>query len=280
MAIGAAAGPHRVPAPGRVAGKCCAGVVGRLLPCLMLVCTAAAGAAEPTVWLEEMHRAFAELDYDGVFSYYTGGDVAALRVVHMVIDGERRERLVYLNGPHREIVRRGESTVGILSPDDELAVLAGSLPSGPFARAYSGAFDRVSEHYEVSHTGVDRVAGRAADRISVAPRDGDRYGYRLWLDRENRLLLRSESIGTNGERLEFFRFASISLGADVRPESLEPAEGPTTGAPCGSSSGAPVPAQNTRASVTMARGLGAGRVHDGGGGSLTRPRPGPHRWIP
>lgn len=225
MAMRRPARLRRGPGTRRAVGEPRVRVLDPCVLLLTLLCIAPGGAAEPRAWLAEMNRAFAELDYDGVFSYYAGGDVATLRVVHMVIDGENRERLAHLTDTRREVIRRGESAVSILARDDELVALAGSIPSGPFARAYSGAFDRVSDRYDVSHSGRGRVAGRAADRISVTPRDRDRYGYRIWLDRENRLMLRSELVGTNGETLENFQFSSISFGADVSPSSLEPTLG-------------------------------------------------------
>ena len=194
------------------------------VPLLIFACTASIGATEPKAWLGDMNRALSELDYDGVFSYYTGRDMAALRVVHMVIDGERRERLVYLNGPHREIIRSGDNAVSILSPDDAFLELAGSMSSGPLTFAYSGAFDSISNQYDVARSGTGRIAGRAAERISVTPWDEDRYGYRLWLDRENGLMLRSELIGTNGEKLEVFQFTSIAFGREVSPTALQPSE--------------------------------------------------------
>ena len=184
-----------------------------------------AHAAPPATWLDDMNRAFTALDYDGVFSYYAGADMATLRVVHMVVDGERQERLAHLNGPPREIIRRGASVACILSPDDALAELAASIPAGPFARAFSGSFDRISSHYGVSYSGLGRVAGRAAHRIAVTPKDRDRYGYRLWLDRDNRLLLRSELVDADGARLELFQFTHILFGEDVSPAALEPDAG-------------------------------------------------------
>ena len=200
------------------------GNFARWAPLLIFACAASVGATEPKAWLNDMNQALSELDYDGVFSYYAGGDISALRVVHMVVDGERRDRLAFLNGPPREIIRRGDTSVSILSPDDEFLELAGSIPSGPLTWAYSGAFDRISSHYDVALSGTGRVAGRAAEQISVTPRDGDRYGYKLWLDRENGLLLRSELIGTNGEKLEVFQFTSIAFGRDVSPTALQPSE--------------------------------------------------------
>ena len=69
--------------------------------------------------------------------------------------------------------------------------------------------------------GTDRVAGRATHRIAVTPKDRDRYGYRVWLDQDNHLLLRSELVDFEGARLEIFLFTEISFGADVSPAALE-----------------------------------------------------------
>jgi sigma-E factor negative regulatory protein RseB len=54
------------------------------------------------------------------------------------------------------------------------------------------------------------------------PRDGDRFGYRLWLDKETRLLLKSELVDGDGNALEIFQFSSIVIGEDVDPTALEP----------------------------------------------------------
>jgi sigma-E factor negative regulatory protein RseB len=169
-----------------------------------------------------MNRAFAELSYDGIFSYYSGQELATLRIVHMVVDGEQRERLVHLNGAPRQILRRGEEVVCMVAPDDALLALGESMPAGPFAGAFLRQYNRISDYYGLSFFGEDRVAGRAAVRLALTPRDGDRYGYRLWLDRETRLLLRSELIDVNGDRLEIFQFNQIRIGADVDPKALEP----------------------------------------------------------
>lgn len=194
------------------------------LSAVLLLCLAGApGRAEdPANWLGEMDRAFADLDYDGVFSYYTGTDLATLRIVHKVVGGERRERLVHLDGAPREIVRRGDELARILLPGDRHLELEDSIPSGPFARAFASSFGRIPGHYSLAYGGESRIAGRLADQVIVTPRDADRYGYRLWLDRENRLLLRSEMLGTQGERLEIFQFASIQFGDQVDPAALEP----------------------------------------------------------
>jgi sigma-E factor negative regulatory protein RseB len=181
-------------------------------------------ADSPRQWLDDMDEAFNTLSYDGVFSYFGGEDLASLRVIHMVLDGERRERLVHLNGAPREIVRHGDEVVCIVQPGDALLDLEASIPSGPFARAFVRRYDRISENYGLSFVGDDRVAGRLAMRVAVTPRDSDRYGYRLWLDRETRLLLRSELVDAEGRPLEIFQFNQIQFGDQVSPATLEPDE--------------------------------------------------------
>ena len=191
--------------------------------CLTVACAQPVQAADsPREWLDEMNRAFSALSYDGIFSYFSGEDLASLRVVHMVIDGEQRERMVHLNGAPREIVRKGDEVACIVMPGDALLELEESIPSGPFARAFVRRYDRISENYGLSFFGEDRVADRTAVRVAVTPRDDDRYGYRLWLDKETRLLLRSELIDRDGQRLEIFQFNQIRFGDDVDPAALEP----------------------------------------------------------
>lgn len=204
------------------AGPARANVV--LLATCVLLLWSRAGVAEddPRDWLDDMNRAFSELAYDGIFSYFSGHDLASLRLVHMVVDGQQRERLIHLNGAPREIVRRGDQVACFVMPGDALLELEQSIPSGPFARAFVRRYDRISENYGLSFFGEDRVADRTAVRVAVTPRDEDRYGYRLWLDKETRLLLRSELVGHDGERLEIFQFNHIDFGDSVDPAMLEP----------------------------------------------------------
>jgi sigma-E factor negative regulatory protein RseB len=191
--------------------------------CVAALCAQGArGNDSPRQWLDDMNRAFSELSYDGIFSYFSGQDLASLRVVHMVVDGEQRERLVHLNGAPREIVRRGDEVACIVMPGDALLEIEESIPSGPFARAFVRRYDRISESYGLSFFGEDRVADRTAVRVAVMPRDDNRYGYRLWLDKETRLLLRSELVDAEGGRLEIFQFNQIRFDDRVDPALLEP----------------------------------------------------------
>ncbi len=172
-------------------------------------------------WLALMNRAFVERNYDGVFSYFDGADLSTLRVVHSIVDGEQRERLVHLNGARREIVRRGDDVACVLQPGDEMLALEASIPSGPFARAFTRSFEEVSRSYELSLQGTDRIADRHAVILHLVPREHDRYGYRLWLDRDTGLLLRSELVDMKGTKLEIFQFAQIAVDEPIDADLLD-----------------------------------------------------------
>ena len=82
----------------------------------------------------------------------------------------------------------------------------------------------IDDHYAIRLDGSDRVAGYAADIIDVLPRDGFRYGYRLWLEKSTRLLLRS--IVTNQKKvpIEQFMFVSLEIGKTPADTDLVPRE--------------------------------------------------------
>lgn len=188
------------------------------------LCVQWAAAAERSAgqWLDLMNHAFMETNYDGIFSYYSGNDLSTLRVVHAVTNGVQRERLIHLNGAPREIVRTGDQVACILQPGDEILALESSIPSGPFARAFAKAFESAADHYTMSLQGMDRVANREAMRLAVMPRDAERYGFRLWLDRDTGLLLRSELIDKRGTKLEIFQFATVNVGGTISEQDLTP----------------------------------------------------------
>ncbi len=198
------------------------GTAGFLSWALMLCASAVRADEDPRQWLADMDKAFRELSYDGVFSFFNGSELASLRIVHMVVDGEQRERLIHQNGAPREIVRRGEEVVCILAPGDDLLSVESKLPEGPFARAFVRRYEDISDYYDLAFRGEDRIADRSAVRLAIVPRDGDRFGYRLWLDQQTRLLLRAELIDEEGRPLEIFQFNTLVIGEAVDPAALEP----------------------------------------------------------
>jgi len=60
-------------------------------------------------------------------------------------------------------------------------------------------------------------------RMLVEPKDEHRYGFRLWLDKDTGLLLKSELVDTKRNKpLEIFQFNQLAIGADVDSAALDP----------------------------------------------------------
>jgi len=76
--------------------------------------------------------------------------------------------------------------------------------------------------YRFSLEKADRVAGRSAHVVSVQPLNADRYAYRLWIDEEFKLLLKSVILDRSGQPLEQVQFTAIAVLDDVPEHLLQP----------------------------------------------------------
>lgn len=189
---------------------------------LALFAGVAARAAEPTPQelLRRMSASLRSVDFEGSFIYQHDGRTDALRIFHQ--GGEHgRERLVSLTGERGEIIRN-EHTVTCIQPGATPTLFAGRaqtglLPLTPNVR-------ELGPEYSVALAGVDRVAGYEASVVDIVPRDPYRYGYRLWLQRDNQLLLRSAVLDAARRPLEQFMFVALDVGAKPNETDLLPAE--------------------------------------------------------
>lgn len=175
-----------------------------------------AGDAEALV--ERMMTASRSLDYDGIFVYQRDGNLETLRVMHRGSSEPEKERLESLNGPARAVIRDGEKVT--LRGSEDGAVLTG----GPAARVapnfnISGSLAELAPSYHFQLLpGLDRVAGREAQVVHVKPRSGDRYAYKLWIDRETALLLKSVILDAQERALEQEQFATVDIGVALADE--------------------------------------------------------------
>ncbi len=194
-----------------------------LVALLFVACVPSHAANAPAeTLLRRMDNAMAQQTYDGVFTYMRGDSVSSLRIMHTVINGVHYERLIHLDGSPREILRIGNRVLCILMPGDELADLTDDIPVGPFARTFVRNYQRIPGQYRLVMNGMSRVAGRAAQMISIDPLDADRYAHQLWLDEATGMLLKSQLVAADGAALEVFQFAQISLGRALPAREFVP----------------------------------------------------------
>ena len=172
--------------------------------------------------LDKMSQATQRLNYDGTFVYRHGDEMDTMRIIHKVEDGREYARLVSLTGVAREVIRDNESVTCIF-PDEKAVMVEKSRPRKLLPARLPEPIETVGEFYTFSLAGTDRIAGRSTRIVSINPKDQFRYGYRLWVDLETNLLLKSELLNHNGDTLEQILFTQISLPEDIPESLLKPA---------------------------------------------------------
>jgi sigma-E factor negative regulatory protein RseB len=186
-----------------------------------------AAASEPldaavAGWLEKMNLAVRTLDYEGRFVYQHGDHLEALFLHHSVRDGREHERLVALNGAPREVRRDEDKAICRSDERSELRVDRGSggRSFSPLLPVY---VDQLTGHYRFELGGETRVAGRSAQELAIHPLDDLRYGYRLALDLDFALPLRTVVVGADGGSVSQIMFTDLAVGrADDAADDLPP----------------------------------------------------------
>jgi sigma-E factor negative regulatory protein RseB len=177
-------------------------------------------ARSPEQWLPIVQQAARRLDYSGTMVYQQGADVRMSRIVH-IFDGKvSHERLQPMDGRPREFIRNADE-VKCLIPEAKRVVIERKTRAESFPGLAATATSELLQHYSVKIAGRERVGGFDCQVLEIQPRQGDRYGYRLWVDRASGLLLRSQTINERGDVLEQMAFAEVRIGGIDR-DQLKP----------------------------------------------------------
>lgn len=173
------------------------------------------------VLLQKMQQAARSLDYSGVYTYQQGSTVLSTRVVHIVDGTGERELISLLDGEPREYVRHNDTTQCLL-PGHKV-VLVERRESDRFPAILFDTGERLPGHYDFEISDVPhRVAGRSCRELTLTPRDTQRYGYRLCADQDTGLLLRAQTVGSEGVLTQVV-FNTLEVGKGVKSEALSPA---------------------------------------------------------
>jgi len=181
---------------------------------------AADTAQEARGWLERMSRALATNNYDGRFVHIVGGYTENMRIIHRVDAGLVTERLISLDGSGRELVRNDSEVVCYL-PDRRIVLVEKRTDKGSLLAAVPVYSEALERHYVLSTPGIYRVLGRPAQYIVVQPQDALRYGYRLWIDRETSMPLKSQLADREGRVLEQIVFTELATPTEIDPALLK-----------------------------------------------------------
>jgi sigma-E factor negative regulatory protein RseB len=174
--------------------------------------------AEPKEWLERMNHALTARNYVGVFTHMRGDRAETLRIIHRVRGKDISERLLSLDGSEREFIREGDELTCYF-PDKRTVLVERRSPDGPLLGALPSLADGDSLVYEIRGGERERLLGRNTRVVALHPRDEYRYGYRLWIDEETSMPLKTQLCDQSGKVIEQILFSNIDLPERI-PDSM------------------------------------------------------------
>jgi len=174
--------------------------------------------AEPKEWLERMNHALTTRNYVGVFTHVRGDRAETLRIIHRVRGNDVSERLLSLDGSGREFIREGDELTCYF-PDKRTVLVERRSPDGPLLGALPSIGDDDSLVYEIRGGERERLLGRTTRVVALHPRDEYRYGYRLWIDEETSMPLKTQLCDQSGQVIEQILFSNIDLPGRI-PDSM------------------------------------------------------------
>jgi sigma-E factor negative regulatory protein RseB len=193
--------------------------VARLSALGFLLAVGIAVGAEPKEWLERMNKALTTTNYVGVFTHVRGTRAETLRIIHRVRGRDVSERLLSLDASGREFIREGDELTCYF-PDKRTVLVERRSPDGPLLGALPSLSDGGdSQVYEIRGGERQRLLGRTTRVVALHPRDEFRYGYRLWIDEQTSMPLKTQLCDQSGNVIEQILFSSIDLPERI-PDSM------------------------------------------------------------
>ena len=170
-------------------------------------------------WLVRIHDASRKRAYTGTFVVSVGSEMASARIWH-VCDGEQQmERVESLTGAPRSTFRRNNQVVTFF-PDAKVARTEERESLGIFPNFLKANDTAIAEFYNIKMLDVDRVAGFDAEVVQLVAKDNLRYSYRIWTERKSGLVVKLQTLDSNGGVIEQTAFSELNLDAPVKMDKL------------------------------------------------------------
>lgn len=173
-----------------------------------------------TDWLMRMREASRSRSYIGTLVVSSNdGVMSSARVWHAREAGQQVERIESLTGAPRSSIRRNDEVTTFL-PESRVVRTEKRAPMGLFPALADSSESSIPEFYTARRIGADRVAGFAAEVVELAPKDPLRFGYRVWSERKTGLVVKLQTMDSDGKVLEQAAFSELQLDAPVRAGKL------------------------------------------------------------
>ena len=170
----------------------------------------AGGEKEAMQRLQDMSKSMQQLSYQGRFVFAHNNQLESMSIIHVNDDMGRRERLISLNGEAREILRDNNNLTCVW-PSSRQVVVDQSNQNQWSPIWIPEDVTRLNKFYQFSMAGKDRVADHPAIVVMIKPRDGYRYGMKVWIHENHSLMLQSALFDDQGKLAEQIMFTDLKL---------------------------------------------------------------------
>lgn len=179
--------------------------------------TPALGVVE---WLQRMHSASHDRSYIGTFVVSAAvGNLSSARIWHACEGKVQVERIEALSGPQRSTFRLNDQVLTFL-PEERVIKSEKRENLELFPSLLGTPDSTIADFYGVRVLGRDRVAGFEADVVQLAPKDGLRFGYRIWSEQRTGMVIKLQTLDTSGRPIEQSAFSELQLNAPIKVDAL------------------------------------------------------------
>jgi len=169
-------------------------------------------------WLEKVRDAMKTQDYHGTVIFMKNSQIDTMKYWHTIEKGVETERLISLNSPLREVIRKSNEVKCLYKETDKK--IEGRHPiDRSFILNLPKAFEKSDAEYLLAVAGQEMVAMRPTQIVAVLPKDDLRYARKIWVDIASWLPLKVEVYDTEGQVLEQVLFTEF--GIDAMNENAE-----------------------------------------------------------
>jgi sigma-E factor negative regulatory protein RseB len=126
------------------------------------------------------------------------------------------------------VFRRNEHVATFL-PETRVVRTERRESLGLFTNVLKSTDNSIPDFYAARRIGSDRVAGHEADVVQLTAKDGLRYGYKIWSEKRTGLVVKLQTLDSDGSVLEQSAFSELSLDARIRADRLSQQMGATDG---------------------------------------------------
>ena len=182
----------------------------------------ATAAAEPKSindWLLRLHELSKRRSYIGTYVVSSGGQMHSAKIWHVCEGAQQIERVESLTGAPRSTFRHNEKVVTFM-PEQKVVRSEKRDVSGSFPELVQSADNRIAEFYKLKAEGVERIAGLESDVVMLIPKDALRFGYRVWTEQKKGLIVKLQTLDSDGRVLEQAAFSELLLDAPVKMDKL------------------------------------------------------------